>query len=203
MSHISLWIAMHTSLVLIPFAISGLWSREDSWLYPHTLARAFGDWGAPVPSPRDPAHAPGPGLTLTGSWGALGGRRAPHLCRAHTLFWRTCTLATVFLLLLLLYIVRVSKALGAFEMQFKYSLKESLVQLWTRSEIPFQWTRLLATTNSVSIRSKWLLRRNLKAVKESNTILPWGQVEIKLFASALRSVDRFQHPTGRSGRRWI
>lgn len=36
--------------------------------------------------------------------------------------------------------------------------------------------------------------RHLEAVKESNTILPQGQVEIKLFASVLRNVDRFQHP---------
>lgn len=45
--------------------------------------------------------------------------------------------------------------------------------------------------------------KEFKGGGESNTILPWGQVEIKLFASVLRNVDRFQHPEGRSGRQWI
>lgn len=101
-SHISLWIVTHTSFSWSPLLYLGSEAEETHGFTPTHWLQLEGTKGlnylcAPLacePSRRDLARAPGPGLALTGSWGALGGRRAPRPCRARTPFCRTRSLTT-------------------------------------------------------------------------------------------------------------
>lgn len=104
--------SVHTSLFLILFAMSGLWSREDflkkgsgGFTLRHRL-QPIGSKGlsnlctplACTPSPEELGRAPDPGLVLVGSWRVLGdsGLQASPL-PANPL--GTCSFPTPFLLL--------------------------------------------------------------------------------------------------------